>query len=43
VTKKWIEGGGDTKIFSLKWSYDDKYLAAACESGEVRVYNSKTG
>jgi hypothetical protein len=22
------KGGGDTKIFSLKWSYDDKYLAA---------------
>ncbi len=35
-------GETDTKIFCVKFDEDDKYIAAACENGEVRVYNTKT-
>ena len=33
-------GSTDTKIFCAKFDEDDKYIAAACENGEVRVYNT---
>jgi len=36
-------GDPDTKIFCVKFDYDDKYIAAACEKGEIRVYNTNTG
>ena len=35
-------GESDTKIFSIKFDAEDKYIAAACENGQVRVYNTNT-
>ena len=35
-------GETDTKIFCAKFDEDDKYIAAACENGQVRVYNTKS-
>jgi WD40 repeat protein len=34
-------GVSDTKIFCIKFDSDDKYIAAACENGEIRVYNTR--
>lgn len=34
-------GEPNTKIYSIKFDWQDKYIAAACENGEVRVYNVK--
>ena len=41
VTHDFTEGEPNTKIYSLKFDKQDKYIAAACENGEVRVYNVK--
>lgn len=41
VTHCFTEGEPDTKIYSIKFDWEDKYIAAACENGEVRVYNVK--
>lgn len=35
VNKNWVNGGDETKIFSLKFNHDDKFIAAACENGEL--------
>lgn len=34
-----IVGEPDTKIYSVRFSDDDKYIAAATHSGEVQIYN----
>ena len=40
---KFSLGPANTKVFCVKFDYEDKYVAAACENGEIRVYNTKTG
>ena len=43
IDQKFITGEPNTKIFCTKYDYEDKYLACACEIGEVRVYNVNNG
>lgn len=34
-----LKGEPNTKIYSLRFSDDDKYLAAATSDGDVHIYN----
>lgn len=36
-------GEPTTKIFNIRFSEDDKYIAAACENGQIQVYNTTNG
>lgn len=40
---KAISGGGPGTVYSLAWSPDNQYVAAAVGDGTVRVFNAKTG
>jgi len=43
VSKTWLLGQSNTKVLSVHFEPEDKYLAAACESGHVQIYNLSTG
>jgi WD40 repeat protein len=36
-------GEPDTKVYCCKFDLEDKYIACACENGQVRVFNVNTG
>ncbi|CAD8054846.1 unnamed protein product [Paramecium sonneborni] len=36
-----VLGVAGTKIYSVKWDAEDKYIACACENGTVRIFNVK--
>lgn len=43
VSPKFIVNDAEQEIFSVRFSPDDQYLAAACGNGSIRVYNVATG
>lgn len=34
-----VLGEPGTKIYSVKWDEEDKYIACSCENGTVRIFN----
>ncbi|KAL4463228.1 hypothetical protein ABPG74_007229 [Tetrahymena malaccensis] len=43
INSKFTVGDPNTKIFSVKFNYEDKYIACACENGTIRVFNTRNG
>ncbi|EGR27317.1 WD repeat protein [Ichthyophthirius multifiliis] len=43
IENKYVLGNANTKIFSVKFDHEDKYVACACENGEIRIFNTKSG
>ncbi|CAD8143240.1 unnamed protein product [Paramecium octaurelia] len=37
--ESFVLGVPGTKIYSVKWDAEDKYIACACENGTVRIFN----
>jgi len=40
VDTVWVEGEDETKVLSLKFNDDDKFIATACDNGKVQIFNT---
>lgn len=39
--ESYVLGEPGTKIYSVKWDAEDKYIACSCENGTVRIFNTR--